>query len=204
MKKRLGVVAAAILLAGCAGANEAAPAADGPSEPEVDAPDGGSLADELDDIDWAEHYGHTEVDPETFVERWNGAIAEYGWGYSLEPLVWEHKQYNMDAAKQYADGWIEVEATRHPDGPLSTFAITAVVDTEDQGADLIAMIVASVHALTDLDPEAAFEFAERELGLTEDQIDPDGHFVFVSVDGVSLELTGGVGHWSLWAAADGA
>ena len=180
--------------------SEAEPETEPDSQP--DEQDEAGEADESEQMDWAELYGHFDVAPETFVERWNDAIAEFGMGYAMEPLVFEHEQMFMDAARQDADGWAQIEAVRHPDGPLATFAIYAEPTTAEQGADMIAMMTAAIHAATSLDPEAAFEFVESELGMTEANVDPDDHMEEGAVDGVHVEVDAFSGMWDLHLSRD--
>lgn len=169
---------------------------------QTDEPGEASDQDDSGDVDFAEMYGHFDVEPATFVERWNDFIAEIGIGYGLEEFVFDQQQMNMDAAYQDADGWLEVEAVQHPEGPLSSVAIYAEPTTDEQGADVIAMVTAAVHASTGLDAEASYAWAEDNLAMTEDELDPDEHNEQGVQDGVFFELSAINGMWDLYVAAD--
>lgn len=172
------------------------------SEPEAEPESGSDSEDESSDRpDWAEIYGHFNVLPTTFVDRWNEAVNEIGHGLTLEPFVFDREQYFLPAAKQEAD-WVEIEVVEHPEGPLMQVFLYGEPRGADEGTDLIAMVIALIYASTDVDLEEALTFAQEELKLNEDDIDADAHWEEASLNGVLFEADAFSGMWDFFATRE--
>lgn len=156
---------------------------------------------EEEGTDWAEIYGHLDMEPDEWRDRWNMAVREIGAGYELEPFVFAEEHMDLPAARQGADGWVEILVTEHPDGYVMSVELTAEPVGDAQGLDTVAMFTAAVAASLDVDIDTAWQIVEQDLEVDE-TIDPFDHWVEHTTDGVVFDLDAYNGEWLLWVAAD--